>query len=39
MRKRNCIHRKAVKTQNPHHWVKYRYLRNKVIAEMMASQE
>lgn len=32
MRKRNCIHKKAVKTQNPHHWEKYRDLRNKVMA-------
>lgn len=36
MRKRNCIHKKAVKTQNPHHWEKYRDLRNKVIPEIMA---
>lgn len=38
MRKRNHIHRKAVKTQNPHHYQKYRDLRNKVIAEIRASR-
>lgn len=38
MRKRICIHRKAVQTQNPHYWEKYRDLRNKVIAEIMASR-
>lgn len=39
MRKRNRIHKKAVKTQNPHHWQKYRDLRNKVIAEIRASRD
>lgn len=38
MRKRNRIHRKAVKTQNPLHWEKYRYLRNKVIDEIRVSR-
>lgn len=39
VRKRNRLYRKAVKTQNPHYWQKYRDLKNKVIAEMMASLE
>lgn len=38
MRKRNRIHRKAVKTQNPLHWEKYRYLRNKIIDEIRISR-
>lgn len=39
MRKRNRIHHKAVKTQNPLHWERYRYLRNKVIDEIRASRQ
>lgn len=38
MRKRNRIHRKAVKSQNPQYWGKYRYLRNKVIYEIRISR-
>lgn len=30
MRKRDRIHRRAVKTKNPLHWEKYRFLRIKV---------
>lgn len=38
MRKRNRMHRKAVRTQNPVHWEQYRFLRNKVIDEIRISR-
>ena len=39
MRQRNRIHHKAVRTQNPLHWAKYRLLRNKVIDEIRNSRD
>ena len=39
MRKRNRLHRKAVKTQNPTHWTNYRYIRNRVIDEIRCSRD
>lgn len=39
MRRRNCMHHKAVKTQNPVHWRNYRYLRNRVIDEIRRSRD
>ena len=39
MRKRNRIHHKAVRSKNPLHWEKYRFLRNKVIDEIRLSRD
>lgn len=39
MKKRNRTHRKAVKSKNPLHWEKYRYLRNQVIDEIRISRQ
>ena len=39
MRQRNRIHHKAVRTQNPLHWAKYRLLRNKVIDQIRNSRD
>ena len=39
MSKGNRVHYKAVKTQNPLHWARYRYLRNQVIDKIRSSRQ
>ena len=38
-KQRNRVHSKAVKTQNPLHWARYRYHRNQVINEIRSSRQ